>query len=194
MGLSLNKGEVLSLVKDDGGSLTSVTMGLGWDAVKKKRGLFGGGGGDIDLDASVIMFDARGNVTETVFFNKLDSSDGSIHHTGDNLTGDGDGDDEQILVRLHKVNSNVESLAFVITSYSGQKFDQIENVYCRLVDTSAHSKKEVARYNLREQGSNTAQIMAIIRRNGNGWVFKAVGEPTNGKTPRDVVSAAARAL
>lgn len=190
MGLSLAKGQSLSLKKDDGGALTKVTLGLGWDAVKKK-GLFGAfsGGGDIDLDASVIMFDASQNVKDVVYYGSLKSKDGSVKHTGDNLTGDGDGDDEQIIVDLSQVNPAVTSLVFVITSYSGQRFSQVENVFCRIVDNSA-GNKEVVRYNLADNSNTTAMVMATVSREGNGWAFKAVGTACNGKTAHDVVAQA----
>lgn len=188
MGLSLAKGQSLSLKKDDGGALTRVTLGLGWDPVKKK-GLFGGfsGGGDIDLDASVIFFDANKNVLDTVYYGSLRSKDGSVQHSGDNLTGDGDGDDEQIVVDLSRVNASVQSLVFVITSYSGQKFSQLENVFCRLVDNSAGAK-EFVRYNLADNSNTTGMVMATVSREGSGWAFKAVGAPCNGKTAGDVVN------
>lgn len=192
MGLSLDKGQKLSLSKDNGSALTKIIAGLGWDPVKK-RGLFGGGG-EIDLDASVIMFDSNKNALDTVSFSKLNSSDGSVRHSGDNLTGAGDGDDEQIVVDLTRVNPAVQSLVFVITSYSGQKFSQIENVFCRVVDASA-GNKEVVRYDLKGAGAggnNTAQIMAKVSRSASGWEFVAVGEAANGRTASKVLADAQR--
>lgn len=194
MGLTLAKGQTLSLQKADGGSLTRVTLGLGWDA-KKKGGLFGAlsGGGDIDLDASAILFDRNKRAVDTVYYGSdgLRSRDGSIQHSGDNLTGEGTGDDEQITIDLSRVDSLVESIVLVITSYTGQKFSQIENAFCRVVDNSAGST-EVAKYLLKESPNNTAMVMAKISRTGSGWEFKAIGEPTDGKTPSQVVDAAQR--
>lgn len=192
MGLSLAKGQTLSLQKADGGSLTRVTLGLGWDA-KKKGGLFGalGGGGEIDLDASAILFDSGKRAVDTVYYGDLTSKDGSVRHSGDNLTGEGDGDDEQIVIDLSRVDSRVESIVLVITSYSGQKFSQIENAFCRVVDNSSGAT-EVAKYLLKESPNNTAMVMAKISRSGSGWEFKAIGEPTDGKTPSQVVAAAQR--
>lgn len=178
MGLSLQKGQSLSLEKN-GGSLKSVMLGLGWDA--KKRGLFGGGG-SIDLDASVIVLDANKRVLETVYFGKKRYAGKAISHSGDNLTGAGDGDDEQIEVDLSALPAEATSLVFVITSYRGHTFDKIENVFCRLVDSD--TSREVVRYDLRESGAHNAMVMAKVTRDGNGWMFTAIGNPANGKTPQ----------
>lgn len=189
MGISLEKGSSLSLKKDSGADLTQVRMGLGWD--QAKRGIFGLGGGEIDLDASVLMFDGSKRLVDTVFFNQLTSKDRSITHGGDNLTGAGDGDDEQINVNLQAVDSNIQSLVFVITSYSGQKFDKIENVFCRVVDLSSPGQKEIVRYDLgKDKGNTNAQIMAVVQRAGSGWTFKALGVAADGKVPSALVEPA----
>lgn len=187
MAISLQKGSSLSLKKADGSALTKVRLGLGWDAAK--RGFFGGGA--IDLDASAVLLNASGAPVDTVYFGQKKSKDGSVRHSGDNLTGDGDGDDEQIVVDLTKIHSDVKTVVFVITSYSGQKFDAVNNVYARVVDTSSASENEVVRYNLAESAGMTANVMAKISRESNGWVFTAIGEYTNGRTAHktlDVVS------
>lgn len=204
MGLSLDKGQSLSLKKEDGANLSKVTVGLGWDpagSTNKGGGgffgkLFGGGGssgGDIDLDASILTYGANKKHIETIFYNNLKSRDGSIKHAGDNLTGDGDGDDEQIILNLSNVGPNVHYLAVAITSYSGQNFNQVENVFCRLLDDSSGGK-EILRYNLRESGDNTAQVMAVLSRNADGWTFKAVGVPARAKTPAQLVDISAGLL
>jgi tellurium resistance protein TerZ len=194
MAISLEKGSVLSLKKSDGGQLTKVLMGLGWDEVMHKRGLFGGlmPSKDIDLDASVIMLDGSKRVVDIVYYGSpnLRSKDGSIRHTGDNLTGDGDGDDEQIIVDLSAVPASVESLVFVITSYSGQTFDQIENVFCRLADVSTGRENEVVRFDLKERANQTGMVMAKVYRSGSEWVFAAVGAAGRGKTAHDLKSLA----
>lgn len=196
MGLSLQKGQSLSLTKSDGGSLSRVRMGLGWDsAAPVKRGLFGKAkAADVDLDASAIFFDASGTVLDTVWFNQLASTDGSTKHTGDNLTGAGDGDDETILVDLGAVSAAVAQIVFVISSYSGQTFDTVENAFCRLVDDSTPALPEVARYQLTDSGSHTAMIMAKVSREGAGWKFTAIGERANGRSVRDLLAPAARVL
>jgi tellurium resistance protein TerZ len=184
--LTLQKNQALSLAKPDGTGLTKVRLGLGWDAKRASGGLlgglFGGRGGEIDLDASAILI-GDGRVLDTVYFNQLRSTDGSITHTGDNLTGEGEGDDEQIIVDLTRIDPRVYAVVFAITSYSGQTFDQVENVFARVVDI-AGSQGEVVRYDLGRNGGNgTANIIAKLTRNGRGWDFTALGAPANGKTP-----------
>jgi tellurium resistance protein TerZ len=110
----------------------------------------------------------------------LQSKDGSIVHTGDNRTGDGDGDDEQIIVDLTRVPANVKSLVFTVNSFTGQNFSQIENATCRIVNSS--NNQEVARFNLSTLGSHNAQIMAKIYRHGGEWKMHAIGEIGNGRT------------
>ena len=155
MSVNLQKGQKISLEKEAGGALTKITMGLGWDAVKSK-GLFGFGGKapEIDLDASCILFDENNKAVDYVWFRQLKSKDGSIVHTGDNRTGAGDGDDEQIIVDLAKVPGNVKSLVFTVNSFTGQNFSQVQNAYCRIVN--AADGKEVAKYDLSVQGAHTA--------------------------------------
>ncbi|PRY67152.1 tellurium resistance protein TerZ [Glaciihabitans tibetensis] len=196
MGLSLSKGESLSLKKADGGSLTKVRLGLGWDsAAPVKRGLFGRGkAAEVDLDASAIFFDAAGKVLDTVWFQQLASKDGSTTHTGDNLTGAGDGDDETILVDLTKVSAAVAQIVFVISSYTQQTFDSVENAFSRIVDDSTSGTPEVARYQLTDAGSHTAMIMSKVSREGTGWSFKAVGERANGRSVMDLLAPAAKVL
>lgn len=197
MGLSLQKGQALSLKKNDGASLTRVRMGLGWDsAAPTKRGLFGGlkKAADVDLDASAIFFDGSGKAVDTVFFNQLQSKDGSTKHTGDNLTGEGEGDDETILVDLSKVSPAVAQIVFVISSYSRQTFDSIENAFCRLIDDSTAGSPEVARFQLTESGTHTAMIMAKVSRDGASWNFTAIGDRANGRTAMDLIQPAASAL
>ncbi len=196
MSISLTKGSTLSLVKSDGSALTKVRLGLGWDAVVKHGflgRLTGGGGGEIDLDASAIMFDANKNVVDKVWYGQLNSRDGSVRHSGDNLTGDGDGDDEQIVVDLNKIHSGVQSVVLVITSYSRQTFDQIANVFARVVDLT-NGENEVTRYNLADGGNHTAKIVAVIARSGDSWTIKAVGNPANGRTVNDVLADAQAVL
>jgi tellurium resistance protein TerZ len=196
MGLSLKKGQSLSLTKHNGEALTYIRLGLGWDsAVPAKRGIFGGTKTiDIDLDASAILFNANKQPLDTVFFNQLSSKDGSIQHTGDNLTGDGDGDDETITVNLASVSPAVEHIVFVITSYSQQTFDMVQNAFCRVLDDSVAGSPEVANYRLGESGPYTAMVMAKLSRVGGMWNFQAIGTPANGKTAHDVVRPAAAAL
>ena len=128
MAVSLVKGQRISLAKADGASLSKVVMGLGWDAKKKGGGFFGFGSRDqdIDVDASCILFDENKKAVDAVWFRQLRSKDGSIIHTGDNRTGAGEGDDEQIIVDLTRIPPHVKSLVFVVNSFTGQNFSQIK--------------------------------------------------------------------
>jgi tellurium resistance protein TerZ len=189
MTVTLSKGQRVSLEKRGGGTLTRVRMGLAWDAVKKK-GLFGSRSQSIDLDASALLFDAGGQLVDQVWFRQLDSKDGSVHHTGDNLTGDGDGDDESIQVDLSRLPSHVTTLVFTVNSFNGQDFSQIENASCRLLDETG-GDTEIAKYNLTGSGRHTAQIMAKVSRDGAGWSMTALGIPASGRTFRDLLPALA---
>ena len=192
MSVSLSKGQKVSLAKRDGGSLTRVRMGLGWDAVKKK-GLFGGlKNQSIDLDASALLFDGSGNLVDQVWFQQLRSKDGAVQHTGDNLTGAGEGDDESIRVDLGSLPAGVASIVFTVNSFTGQDFSQIENAFCRLIDETTES--EIARYDLSGSGRHNAQIMAKVTREGAGWSMTALGIPATGRTFRDLLPALAGAL
>jgi tellurium resistance protein TerZ len=182
MAVNLQKGQKISLEKEAGGALSRVTMGLGWDVAKTKGFLgFGGGKGDpIDLDASCVLFDESNRPLDTVWFRQLKSRDGSIIHTGDNRTGAGDGDDEQIVVDLNGVPPGVKALVFTVNSFTGQDFSKVENAFCRLFDTA--SGKEIARYDLSVQGGHTAQVMAKLYRHGGEWKMHAIGENASGRT------------
>ena len=186
--VSLQKGQAVRLEKSGGGTLTRVTMGLGWDVRKKKglMGFLGGGGDDIDLDASCLVFDGSRRMTDQVWFQQLRSKDGSIQHSGDNLTGAGDGDDETITVDLSRLSTATTALVFTVSSFRGDTFDKIENAYCRLVD--ATNNQELARYDLSGAGSHTGQVMAQLVRKGDGWEMKALGEKTTGRTFHDMMS------
>lgn len=173
--INLEKGQKINLEKPDGGTLNRVFMGLGWDAA---GGFFGGG--SIDLDASAVMFDAEKRIVDTIWFGKLHSSDGSIRHSGDNLTGAGDGDDEVINVDLTTVPQNVQSIVFTINSFRGQTFDKVKNCFARLVETT--SNKEICIFKLAEKGSHTAMVMAKVYRHNSGWKMAALGFPANGTT------------
>ena len=181
MAVNLQKGQKISLEKEAGGALSSVVMGLGWD-VAKKKGLFGfGRNQEIDLDASCFMFDDNNHPVDLVYFGHLRSNDGSIQHSGDNRTGAGDGDDEQIAVALNRVPADIKSLVFTVSNYTGQDFSQVENAFCRLIN--GDNGQEIARYDLSAQGSHNAQIMAKLYRHNGEWKMHAIGENGRGETP-----------
>jgi tellurium resistance protein TerZ len=187
MTITLTKGQKVSLAKRGGGALTTVRMGLAWDPVRK-RTLFGSRPQTIDLDASALLFDSAGNLVDQVWFKQLDSKDGSVHHTGDNLTGEGEGDDESIQVDLTRVPPSVTTLVFTVNSFTGQDFTQIANATCRLVD-EANGGTEIAKYNLTGSGPHTAQIMAKLTRDPTGWSMTALGIPASGRTFQDMLPA-----
>ncbi len=196
MSISLAKGQSVNLAKPDGGALTRVRMGLGWDAkVVTKKGLFGGSKQTqraIDLDASAILV-GGGQVLDIVYFGKLRSSDGSIQHTGDNRTGAGDGDDESIVVELPAVAASVEQIVFVVNSYSGENFTEIENAFVRAVDSAA-GDNELVRYELTSTGPHTAMVMSKLVRSGSGWTFTAIGTPGQGRVAQELVPLALAAI
>ncbi|MBN1174120.1 MAG: TerD family protein [Micromonosporaceae bacterium] len=181
--VNLTKGERVSLRKGDGGGLSRVRMGLGWDPVKT-RSLFGSREVEIDLDASAIMF-ADHQPVDLVFYNHPRSKDGSIMHTGDNRTGHGEGDDESIVVELGRIPAHVTSIVFVVTSYTGQTFAQVENAFCRLVDELTNA--ELVRFTLSGGAPCTATVMTKLYREAGTWKMVAIGEGAQGRTPLDLL-------
>jgi stress response protein SCP2 len=188
--VSLTKGQRVSLRKQDGSVLTVVRMGLGWDPIKR-RGLFGSRETSIDLDASAVLF-ADHQPVDVAFFNQLRSKDGSVVHTGDNRTGDGDGDDESIIVDLTRVPAHVTTILFVVTSYEGHTFQQIEAAFCRLVDET--TRAELARYTLSGGAGYTGMVMAKVYRDGGAWKMQAIGEGVQGKHAIELIPSLGRFL
>lgn len=189
MGINLSKGEAISLEKASGGGLTSVRMGLGWKAVER-TGFFAkmfGGSRDIDLDASAVLFSGRAS-EDVVYFRKLTSDDGSVTHSGDNLTGGaGQQDDESIVVDLSLVPEKIDQIVFTVNSFSGQTFSRVDSAFCRLIDEA--TGEELARYTLTGGGEYTGQIMAKVQRQGSGWQMTALGAPASGRTFQDLMPA-----
>lgn len=194
MSISLSKGQSLSLEKNNSG-LSRVFMGLGWDPAKKSGflgGLFGGGGGPIDLDASVIILDANKSEIDTVSFSKLNSNDGAIRHGGDNLTGEGEGDDEVIYVDLSRLDPRAAHLVFTVNSFRGQTFNEVDNAVARLVDETMD--QEICTFTLREQGAHTGVIMASLSKGADGWTMTAHGRPGRGTRVSDLFNDAKSVL
>lgn len=194
MGLNLSKnvvkGEKLNLVKDNGEKITQPVMGLGWDA----QSTWIGSSDSIDLDASVAFFSDTNELLDTVSFQKLRSNDGSTRHSGDNRTGEGEGDDERVALDLTKVNPNVKTIVFVVNSYLGQKFNKVANCFCRLFEAKSGEEfdlrkqgEEYCRFNLAEKGDHTGKIMAKLYRHNGEWKFAALGNACNGKVIRDML-------
>ncbi|MER6396467.1 MULTISPECIES: TerD family protein [unclassified Kitasatospora] len=174
MGVSLSKGGNVSLTKEAPG-LTAVVIGLGWD-VRTTTGT------DFDLDASALLCNDQGKVDKDgnfVFFNNLKSPEGSVEHTGDNLTGAGEGDDEAIKVDLATVPADVQKIVFPVSIYDAenrtQNFGQVRNAFIRVVNQA--DNKELARYDLSEDASTeTAMVFGELYRNGAEWKFRAIGQ------------------
>ncbi|KIF70049.1 chemical-damaging agent resistance protein C [Streptomyces sp. AcH 505] len=174
MGVSLSKGGNVSLTKA-APNLTAVTVGLGWDARSTT-------GADFDLDASALLTNTEGKVATDgnfVFFNNLKSPDGSVEHTGDNLTGEGEGDDEVIKVNLAAVPADVDKVVFPVSIYEAesrqQSFGQVRNAYIRVLNQADNN--ELARYDLTEDASTeTAMVFGELYRNGAEWKFRAIGQ------------------
>ena len=127
---------------------------------------------------------------DVVWFQSLQSADGAIVHSGDNLTGEGAGDDESIKVDTTALKSEAQHLIFLVSSFRGQTFDEVDNAFCRVLDDA--SGNELCRYTLAEKGRHTGVVMGVLSRSGGGWSFKAIGAPADGRTAKDMSDAAIR--
>lgn len=183
MSVNLSKGQRINLSKEVEG-LSKIMVGLGWDAAKQSGGilnhLFGSTSYSIDCDASAITMGNGNKYRACIYYGNL--SEDNVYHHGDNLTGDGDGDDEQITVDLAHLSSEIERMVFVVNIYNcterKQDFGLIKNAYIRLVDES--TGKEICKYNLSDDyAGKTAMIFAEVYRNNGEWKFNAIGQGTN---------------
>ena len=186
MSISLKKGQKVSLTKESAG-LSNVLVGLGWDAVESKKGflasLFGTQVADIDCDATAILLkDGKFcDKNDVVYFGNLERKSGTVRHMGDNLTGDGEGDDEQILIDLSKVPAEYDRIVIVVNIYDcikrKQEFGMIKNAFIRIVD--GKTNREMCKYDLSEDYSGmTAMIFGEIYRHNGEWKFNAIGQGT----------------
>ncbi|WP_153814684.1 TerD family protein [Streptomyces sp. SUK 48] len=183
--VSLQKNQTVSLVKGGRPLLSQVRMGLGWEPAFR--------GGDIDLDASVIAFGPQRNHIDSCYFGKLTILKGAVKHSGDNLTGEGAGDDEVIVVDLGRIPEEVSGLVFTVNSFSGQKFTDVAKAYCRLVD--AATEEELVRFDLTQAEPRTGVLMAkLIRQFSGEWEMTAIGDFVKARTVRNMVDPAAKAL
>ncbi|MER5481025.1 TerD family protein [Streptomyces sp. NPDC002734] len=182
--VSLQKNQTVSLVKGGQPVLSQVRMGLGWEPAYR--------GKDIDLDASVIAYGPQRNVVDACYFGKLSILNGAIKHSGDNLTGEGGGDDEVIAVDLGRIPQEVTGLVFTVNSFTGQKFTEVAKAYCRLLDASGN---ELVRFDLTSAEAKTGVMMAkFIRQYSGEWEMTAIGEFVKARTVRDMLQPSARAL
>ncbi|MER5669115.1 TerD family protein [Streptomyces mirabilis] len=183
--VSLQKNQTVSLVKGGRPLLSQVKMGLGWEPAYR--------GKDIDLDASVIAYGPQRNHIDSCYFGKLSIINGAIKHSGDNLTGEGGGDDEVIVVDLGRLPQDVTGLVFTVNSFSGQKFTEVAKAYCRLLD--AATGEELVRFDLTNAEAQTGVMMAkMIKQFSGEWEMTAMGDFVKSRTVRGMVKPAAQSL
>ncbi|MEU0402031.1 TerD family protein [Streptomyces sp. NPDC006197] len=183
--VSLQKNQTVSLVKGGRPLLSQVRMGLGWEPAYR--------GKDIDLDASVIAYGPQRNHLDSCYFGKLSILNGSVKHSGDNLTGEGAGDDEVITVDLGRLPADATGLVFTVNSFSGQKFTEVAKAYCRLLDGT--TGEELVRFDLTTAEPQTGVMMAkLIKQFSGEWEMTAMGEFVKSRTVRGMVKPAAQAL
>ncbi|MDF6061829.1 TerD family protein [[Kitasatospora] papulosa] len=183
--ISLQKNQTVSLVKGGRPLLSQVKMGLGWEPAFR--------GKDIDLDASVIAFGPDRGHLDSCYFGKLSILNGAIKHSGDNLTGEGAGDDEVIVVDLGRIPAEATGLVFTVNSFTGQKFTEVAKAYCRLID--AATGEELVRFDLTGAEPQTGVMMAkLIKQFSGEWEMTAMGEFVKSRTVRGMVKPAAKAL
>ncbi|MFJ5517382.1 TerD family protein [Streptomyces griseoluteus] len=183
--VSLQKNQTVSLVKGGAPLLSRVQMGLGWEPAYR--------GKDIDLDASVIAYGPQRNAVDSCYFGKLSILNGAIKHSGDNLTGEGGGDDEVITVDLGRIPPEVTGLVFTVNSFSGQKFTEVAKAYCRLIDPT--SGEELVRFDLTSAEPQTGVLMAkLIRQYSGEWEMTALGDFVKARTVRNMVKPGGAAL
>ncbi|MEV6794776.1 TerD family protein [Streptomyces sp. NPDC051320] len=183
--VSLQKNQTVSLVKAGKPLLSQVKMGLGWEPAFR--------GKDIDLDASVIAYGPQRNHIDSCYFGKLSILNGAIKHSGDNLTGEGAGDDEVIMVDLGRIPAEATGLVFTVNSFTGQKFTEVAKAYCRLID--AASGEELVRFDLTGAEPQTGVLMAkLIKQFSGEWEMTAVGDFVKSRTVRGMVKPGAQTL
>ncbi|MFE2601296.1 TerD family protein [Streptomyces sp. NPDC001840] len=183
--VSLQKNQTVSLVKGGRPLLSQVKMGLGWEPAYR--------GKDIDLDASVIAYGPNRNHLDSCYFGKLSILNGAVKHSGDNLTGEGAGDDEVIVVDLGRLPADATGLVFTVNSFSGQKFTEVAKAYCRLID--AATDEELVRFDLTSAEPQTGVMMAkLIKQFSGEWEMTGLGEFVKSRTVRGMVKPAAKIL
>ncbi|MFE7033345.1 TerD family protein [Streptomyces sp. NPDC057621] len=183
--VNLQKNQTVSLTKGGSPFLSQVKMGLGWEPAYR--------GKDIDLDASVIAYGPQRNHIDSCYFGKLSIVNGAIKHSGDNLTGEGGGDDEVIVVDLGRLPQEVTGLVFTVNSFSGQKFTEVAKAYCRLLD--AATGEELVRFDLTSAEPQTGVMMAkLIKQFSGEWEMTALGNFVKSRTVRGMVKPSAQAL
>jgi stress response protein SCP2 len=185
--IELTRGDEIVVTRDDGTPHGRLMMGLGWDK-RPGAGFIGTGAPDVDLDASAIQ-NAGDQLFDLAFFNHLETRDGSVVHLGDNISGRGEGDDEQITIDLAKVYPRVDTMLFLVSSYQGHSLEFVRNAYCRLVDEDG---VEIARFTLTEGVPRTGFMMAKMFRDGEQWRLRAIGQGVAVTVPTESLAVLAR--
>jgi stress response protein SCP2 len=180
--IELERGDEMALTRGDGSALGRLTMGLGWDK-EPGAGFVGTGAPEVDLDASAIQY-AGDQLFDLAFFNHLETRDGAVRHLGDNISGRGEGDDEQISIDLARVYPRVDTMLFLVSSYQGHSLEFVRNAYCRLEDEAG---EELARFTLTEGVPRTGFMMAKMYRApaGDDWRLRAIGQGIAVKVPTE---------
>ncbi len=195
MAINLVKGQKINLKKDNGSTLQNICVGVNWGAIEKKGWLGGVKKEAVDLDASCVLYDNSKNAVEVIYFGSLKSKDGSIKHSGDDLTGDMDGDDgldnEIITVDFSKLSSNVEHVAFVLNSFRGHDFGTIPFASIRIYEGTPTRVNEIfATYNIAKGegfAGHVSMVMGVFYKRNGEWKFNAIGEPTKDRKLEETI-------
>jgi tellurium resistance protein TerZ len=184
--INLQKGQRIDLRKENGSTLQDICVGVNWGAIERKSWLGGMKKEAVDLDASCILYDGSKNIIDVIYFGKLKSTDGAVKHSGDDLTGDMDGDDgldnEIITLNFNRLNSNVDHVAFVLNSFQGHDFSTIPFASIRIYEgtpsrvNNVHAKYDVA--NDSHFAGHVSMVLGVFYKRNDEWKFKAIGEPT----------------
>ena len=194
MAINLQKGQRINLEKSNGSKLQNICVGVNWGAIEKK-GFFGTSKEAVDLDASCVLYDDAKNVIEVVYFGSLKSKDGSIKHSGDDLTGDMAGDDgldnEIITMDFLKLSANVSHVAFVLNSFRGHDFGTIPFASIRIYEGTPKRVNEIfATYDIvKGEGflGHVSMVLGVFYKKNNEWKFNAIGEPTKDKKLEETI-------
>lgn len=195
MAINLVKGQKINLKKDNGSTLQNICVGVNWGAIEKKGWLGGVKKEAVDLDASCVLYDNFKNAIDVIYFGSLKSKDGSIKHSGDDLTGDMDGDDgldnEIITVDFSKLSSNVEHVAFVLNSFRGHDFGTIPFASIRIYEGTPTRVNEIfATYNIAKGegfAGHVSMVMGVFYKRNGEWKFNAIGEPTKDRKLEETI-------
>jgi len=179
--IELQRGDSMVLAREDGSPLGRLTMGLGWDKRPGAGALSGANTPDVDLDASAVQY-AGDQLFDLAFFNHLQTRDGSVVHLGDNISGRGEGDDEQIAIDLGRVYPRVDTMLFLVSSYHGHSLELVRNAYCRLLDEEG---AELARFTLTLGVPRTGFLMVKLVREGELWRLQAIGQGISVTVPTE---------